>query len=89
MCLGIPGRIVELDPSDSAALVEVSGVRRRVNVALLQGQPLAPDDWVLIHVGFALSVIDAGEAEYALGLLRAMGSAWDDEMAALERAEQA
>ena len=74
MCLAIPGRIVEL-PDPHFALVEVAGVRRRVNVALLAGESLEPGDWVLIHVGFAMSKIDEEGAQEQMELLRMLGEA--------------
>ena len=56
MCLGIPGEVVELLPNHpDLARVEVSGVRRAVNIGLLADEPPQPGDWVLIHVGFAMS----------------------------------
>ena len=84
MCLGIPGVIVALqDDQPDLATVEVSGVRRAVNVALLADEPVVPGDWVLIHVGFAISRIDEDEAGATLALLRGMGQAYEDELAAL------
>lgn len=79
MCLAIPGQVKRM-PSESEplALVEVSGVRRKVNVDLLRPEGLVEGDWVLIHVGFALSKISADEAEAQLKLLAAMG---EDELA--------
>ena len=84
MCLGIPGEIVELrgDEPDLAS-VAVSGVRRTINIGLLEGEPLAPGDWVLIHVGFALSKIDEREAAAALEFLESIGQAYEDEIDAL------
>ena len=76
MCLAIPGRIVEIADEDRHfATVDVSGVRRRVNIDLLREDGLAPDDWVLIHVGFAMSKISAEEAEEQLRLLTMLGEA--------------
>ncbi|NJP29655.1 HypC/HybG/HupF family hydrogenase formation chaperone [Microbispora hainanensis] len=84
MCLGIPGEIVEIPPGQTdLARVDVSGVRRVVNIGLLDGQPLRPGDWVLIHVGFALSKIDEAEARAALEFLEGIGQAYEDELAAL------
>ena len=84
MCLGIPGEIVELLPeSPDLARVEVSGVRRAVNIGLLRGTQLAVGDWILIHVGFALSKIDETEARRALDFLEGVGQAYADELAAL------
>ncbi|MGW4644439.1 HypC/HybG/HupF family hydrogenase formation chaperone [Sphaerisporangium sp. NPDC004334] len=65
------------------AKVDVSGVRRAVNIGLLEGEALAPGDWILIHVGFALSKIDQEEARAALDFLESIGQAYEDEMAAL------
>ena len=85
MCLGIPGEIVEMIPDSSdLAVVDVAGVRRAVNVGLLQGEQLAPGDWVLIHVGFALSKIDEDEAAAALQFLEGIGQAYEEELAALQ-----
>ena len=84
MCLGIPGEIVELLPdTPDLARVEVSGVRRAVNIGLLAGSPPAVGDWILIHVGFALSKIDETEARRALDFLEGIGQAYADELAAL------
>ena len=64
MCLAIPGQIVEfVDEPNSLARVDVAGVRRTVNVGLLDA--IGPGDWVLVHVGFALSQVDEEEAEAA------------------------
>jgi hydrogenase expression/formation protein HypC len=79
VCLAIPGRVVEVvDEPRCLARVEVAGVRRTVNVGLLDG--VAPDDWVLIHVGFALSKVDEAEAHATLLLLRQMGDAYEQEL---------
>lgn len=81
MCLGIPGQLVELSPdNDQLARVDVAGVRRTINVGLLEDEDLEPGDWVLIHVGFAMSKIDEAEAAVALASLQLMGSGLDDEM---------
>lgn len=85
MCLGIPGRVVAvLDGQVDLAMVEVSGVKRAINVGLLDGQRLDPGDWILIHVGFALSKIDEAEARAAMEFLEGIGQAYDDEMKALQ-----
>jgi hydrogenase expression/formation protein HypC len=85
MCLGIPGEVVELlDDGRDLAMVSVAGVRRAVNIGLLQEEELAPGDWILIHVGFALSKIDEGEAQAALDFLESIGKAYEDELAALQ-----
>jgi len=85
MCLGIPGQVIELlaDQPDLAR-VDVSGVRRAVNIGLLEGEDLGPGDWILIHVGFALSKIDEQEAKAALEFLESIGQAYADELAALQ-----
>lgn len=83
MCLGIPGQLVEfVDSHDHLARVDVSGVTRVINIGLLEDEALVPGDWVLIHVGFAMSKIDEEEANLALESLQLMGQAYDDEMAA-------
>jgi len=73
MCLGIPGWIVEIrDREAGLALVDLSGVRREVNVSLVDdpGEPLREADWVLVHVGFALARIDEAQARDTLALLQ-------------------
>ena len=84
MCLGIPGEVVELyDDRPDLAKVDVSGVRRAINIGLLEDEDVRPGDWILIHVGFALSKIDEEEAAAALNFLEGIGQAYDDELAAL------
>ncbi len=84
MCLGIPGEVVELHPDQPhLAKVDVSGVRRAINIGLLEGEDVRPGDWVLIHVGFALAKIDEEEAAAALSFLEGLGQAYEDELAAL------
>jgi hydrogenase expression/formation protein HypC len=84
MCLGIPGEVIEFMPGQpDLARVDVSGVRRVINVGLLSDAPPEPGEWVLIHVGFALSKIDEAEAAAALDFLKGIGQAYDDELAAL------
>ena len=84
MCLGIPGEVVELmDDRPDLAKVDVSGVKRAINIGLLSDEKLEPGDWVLIHVGFALSKIDEDEAKAALDFLEGIGQAYADELAAL------
>jgi hydrogenase expression/formation protein HypC len=85
MCLGIPGEVVELHPEQpDLAKVDVSGVRRLVNIGLLADDPPVPGEWVLIHVGFALSKIDEHEAAAAMEFLEGIGQAYQDEIAALK-----
>ena len=74
MCLAIPGQIVELSADEPhLAIVEVSKVRRKINVGLLEGERIAPGDWVLIHVGFAMSLISEDAARVQLRLLAMLG----------------
>lgn len=80
MCLAIPGQVMALvDETNLLAQVNVAGVRRNVNVGLLEGGA-REGDWVLIHVGFALSKIDEEEAKATLDLLQQMGDAYEQEL---------
>lgn len=74
MCLGIPGRVIEIVDgfADQLALVDVEGARRRVNTGMLDAPP-APGDWILIHMGFAMEVIDEAQAGRAMSALEMMG----------------
>jgi hydrogenase expression/formation protein HypC len=84
MCLGIPGQIIEFtDEANDIAKVEVSGVRRNVNVGLVRPDGIGPGDWVLVHVGFAMSKIDEQEAQETLLMLRQIGEAYQNELDAL------
>ncbi len=79
MCLAIPGQVIEFSKEQPMlAKVDVAGVRRNVNVGLLEEENLVAGDWILIHVGFALSKIGEQEARDQLQMLRAMG---EDELA--------
>lgn len=87
MCLAIPGQIVEVvDERNRLARVDVAGVLRNVNIGLLDGDGdgdgagAVPGDWVLIHVGFAMSKVDEEEARATLGLLQQMGEAYEQEL---------
>jgi hydrogenase expression/formation protein HypC len=74
MCLGIPGQVVGfVDETDQLAKVAVTGVTRDVNVALVKDEGLQIGDWVLIHLGFAMAIIDEAEAERAMEGLRLLG----------------
>ena len=74
MCLGIPGRIVEItDPANYLAKVDVSGVQRTISVRLLENDMPEPDDWVLVHVGFAMAKIDETEALLTLAAVKKLG----------------
>src|SRR5690242_21029577 len=88
MCLGIPGEVIEFLPDQpDLARVNVSGVRRVINVGLLSDESLVPGEWVLIHVGFALSKIDEEEAASALAFLEGIGQAYEDELTALAESQ--
>lgn len=83
MCLAIPGLVMQIvDVDKRLAKVDVAGVQRKVNIALLDqdGEGVQPGDWVLIHVGFALSKVDEEEANATLQLLRGMGEAYEQEL---------
>lgn len=88
MCLAIPGRVLEVvDVEKRLARVDVAGVRRNVNVGLLvddDGGGIGPGDWILIHVGFALSKIDEEEAMATLRLLKDMGAEYENELEELK-----
>lgn len=80
MCLGIPGLIVEVhDPARKLGMVEVGGVRRMINLACIVDEAHPAEsclgDWVLVHVGFAMSRIDEDEAARTLALLTELGEA--------------
>jgi hydrogenase expression/formation protein HypC len=86
MCLGIPGRIVEItDAANCLAKVEVSGVRRIISVRLLEKDMPEPDDWVLVHVGFAMAKIDETEALLTLAAVKKMGDTYTDEVEAFDK----
>jgi hydrogenase expression/formation protein HypC len=85
MCLGVPGRIVEIvDAANAIAVADVAGVRRKVGLACILENGATPDScigaWVLIHVGFAMSRIDEAEAQATLAMLKALGE--EEELAA-------
>lgn len=96
MCVGIPARVVVLEPAGPhTATVEVEGVRRDVNTIMVDTEPgaesangsggepaaaLAVGDWVLLHVGFAMSKIDENEAQETLAFMRELGSVYDEEV---------
>jgi len=80
MCLGVPGRIVRIDNAvDHLATVDICGVRRQINISCIVDEEHPAEacigDWVLIHVGFAMSHIDAAEAERTLQILAELGEA--------------
>ena len=88
MCLAIPGQVIEfVDEANRLAKVDVAGVRRTVNVGLLDADDdggAQPGDWVLIHVGFALSKVDEDEARASLRLLEQMGTEYEQELEELK-----
>ena len=87
MCVAIPGQIVRLIPDTDLATADVSGIKRNVNIGLVSHEGIAPGDWVLIHVGFAISKVDEQEARTSLEFLQSMGQAFRDEMAALSESD--
>jgi hydrogenase expression/formation protein HypC len=87
MCLAIPGQIIEVvDEDNRLAKVDVAGVKRNVNIGLLDadGEGVGPGDWVLIHVGFAISQVDEEEARATRDLLERMGADYEQELAELK-----
>jgi hydrogenase expression/formation protein HypC len=87
MCLAIPGQVIELvDAERRIARVEVAGVRRNVNIGLLDGEDggVGAGDWVLIHVGFAISKVDEEEARATHDLLVRMGADYEQELEELK-----
>jgi hydrogenase expression/formation protein HypC len=87
VCLAIPGQVLEVvDAANQIARVDVVGVRRNVNVGLLAHEDggAGPGDWVLIHVGFALSKVDEEEAQATLRLLQQMGAEYAQELEELK-----
>jgi hydrogenase expression/formation protein HypC len=88
MCLGIPGQIIEfVDETHHIAKVDVNGVRRNINVGLVLPDGLELGDWVLVHVGFAMSIIDAEEAAQTLEFLRMLGGEFEDEVEMLKASD--
>ena len=79
MCLGIPGEVVAL-LGDDLATVSVNGVERPISISLMRDEGVDVGDWVLVHVGFALSKIDQQEAELTLDQIKKLGRPWEDEM---------
>lgn len=87
MCLAIPGQVLEVvDAENRLAAVDVAGVRRNVSIGLLDDEDggARVGDWVLIHVGFAISKIDEAEAEATLKLLEEMGAEYEQELEELK-----
>jgi hydrogenase expression/formation protein HypC len=85
MCLAIPGQVIEIvDDENRLARVDVAGVRRNVNIGLLDADGVGPGDWVLIHVGFAISQVDEQEARATRDLLERMGADYERELEELK-----
>ena len=87
MCLAVPGQIVEVvHEANRLATVDVAGVQRNVNIGLLDvdGAGPGPGDWVLIHVGFAISQVDEDEAMATRRLLEQMGAEYEQELEELK-----
>jgi len=83
MCLAIPGQILEVvDEANRLAKVDVAGVKRTINVGLLDD--VGPGDWVLVHVGFAISQVDEEEAAATRRLLEGMGAEYEQELEELK-----
>jgi hydrogenase expression/formation protein HypC len=83
MCLGIPGKIVEiLDEDLMLAKADIGGVRRNINIGLVHydEERIEVGDWVLIHVGFAMSKIDEKEAQDTLKVLEDLGGLYEEEL---------
>lgn len=88
MCLGIPGRVVDMsDPAEHLAKVDVGGVQRAISVRLLADTGLQVGDWVLVHVGFAMARIDEDEAQATLDQVRKMGADYVNEIEAFNASE--
>jgi hydrogenase expression/formation protein HypC len=87
ICLAIPGQIMEVvDEQNRLAKVDVAGVQRNVNIGLLDadGTGAGPGDWVLIHVGFAISQVDEDEALATRRMLERMGANYEQELEELK-----
>jgi hydrogenase expression/formation protein HypC len=83
VCLAVPGQINDVvDEANNLAEVDIAGVRRKVNIGLLDG--VGPGDWVLIHVGFAISQVDEEEAMATRRLLEEMGAEYEQELEELK-----
>jgi len=93
MCLGIPGRVIAIsDPGNALGIVNVSGVRREINLVCVvsDDHPIEAcvGDWVLVHVGFAMSRIDEQEAAATLKILEELGEV-EPELDAMQMADHA
>jgi hydrogenase expression/formation protein HypC len=87
MCLAVPAQVVDItDETGRLARVDIAGVRRNVNIGLLDGDSggVGVGDWVLVHVGFAISRIDENEARETRRLLEQMGAEYEQELEELK-----
>ena len=83
MCVGIPAQVVEILPAErKMAVVEVEGVRREVSIVMVIDDGVKVGSWVLLHVGFAMSIIDEEEAKSQLDFMRMLGEAYEEELEA-------
>ena len=83
MCVGIPAQVVEILADErKMAVVEVEGVRREVSTVIVADEGLSVGDWVLLHVGFAMSIIDEEMANEQLEFMRMLGSVYEEEIEA-------
>jgi hydrogenase expression/formation protein HypC len=81
MCLGIPGKIIAIvDEANRIAKVDVGGAKRNISIVLLEPGEVAVGDWVLIHVGLAISKLDEQEARETYRLLQELGQVYEDEI---------
>jgi hydrogenase expression/formation protein HypC len=92
MCLGIPGRIIEIVHAENKlAMVDVAGVKRQINIACVVDEEHPAEscigDWVLVHVGFAMNRINEKEAAITLDLLRELGEV-QDELRAMQNSKE-
>lgn len=88
MCLGIPGQVVDIvDAEQHLAKVDVNGIRRIISVRLLADDGLVVGDWVLVHVGFAMSKIDEVEAQLTLDQVQKMGADYVNEIDAFNSSQ--
>ena len=88
MCLGIPGQVVDIvDAEQHLAKVDVNGIRRIISVRLLADEGMVVGDWVLVHVGFAMSKIDEVEAQLTLDQVQKMGADYVNEIDAFNSSQ--
>lgn len=79
MCLAVPAQVVSLADDSDLAVVDLQGIRREINIALVRDDGVAEGSWVLVHVGFALSIVDEDEARRSMALLQELfaADAWE------------